>query len=117
MDGDTSDVTGDTEDSSATSDEVNLLIANAREHTNPDVDIYITGQPLYQDGEVCFLAGDGGPELTDDLAQQAAADGSLNVVYPSTFGPLGPSTVSDGCHANLAGQQLLGNQGMEFFGS
>ena len=41
---------------------------------------------------VCFLAGGGGPELTDELAQQAGSDATLNVTYAGTFGPLGQTT-------------------------
>jgi hypothetical protein len=68
---------------------------------------------------VCNLAGDGGPELTDDLAKQAGADASQNVTYAGTFGPLGEDTTPGGfdtCHANMAGQELLGNQAKEKFG-
>jgi hypothetical protein len=100
----------------ATYDEVKQLIANARSHAAPGATIYITGQPLYNDGWTCNLAGEGGPELTDDLAQQAAADATQDVVYAGSFGPLGQGTTSDSCHANSAGQQLLGDQAVEKFG-
>ena len=78
----------------------------------PDATIYITGQPLHESGWTCDLAGADGPQLTDDLAQQAAADSTQNVVYAGTFGPLGQGTMSDNCHANDAGHQLLGEQAM-----
>jgi hypothetical protein len=99
----------------ATYEEVTQMIANARQHAAPDAEIYITGQPLYDDGNVCFLAGEGGPELTESLAQQAADDASQNVTYPGAF-HLGSGEVADGCHANTAGQESLGRQAMEFWG-
>ena len=99
----------------ATTQEVTQLIENARQHAAPDAEIYITGQPLYEGGQDCFLAGAGGAEMTDDLARQAAEDPALNVTYPGSF-LLRQGEVADGCHANTAGQQSLGNQALEFFG-
>ncbi|PGH13275.1 hypothetical protein AJ80_06385 [Polytolypa hystricis UAMH7299] len=99
----------------ATYDEVKQLIANARQHAAPDATIYISGQPLYEGGNICFLAGPNGPQLTDSLAQQAAADASQNVIYPGAF-ILRNGEVSDGCHANTAGQQSLGQQALAFWG-
>lgn len=98
-----------------TYDEVKKLIANARAHAAPGAKIYITGQPLYASGLTCDLAGAGGPEKTDSLAKQAAADTSLNVVYPGAFGPLTSSDRTDSCHANTAGQQKLGRQAQQFW--
>ncbi|GIJ43020.1 hypothetical protein Vwe01_63450 [Micromonospora andamanensis] len=99
----------------ATYNEVRQLIANARQHAAPGASIIISGQPLYDQGQTCFLAGSGGPELTDSLARQAAADASQNVTYPGVF-RLRPNEVSDGCHANSAGQQSLGRQAMGYWG-
>ena len=98
----------------ATYDEVKRLIANARQHTSANATIYITGQPLYPGGNVCFLAGANGPQLTDSLARQAAADSTQNVSYPGAF-QLQNNEVADGCHANTAGQQSLGRQAMAFW--
>ncbi|MCE6998520.1 hypothetical protein LZG04_27510 [Saccharothrix sp. S26] len=99
----------------ATYDEVKQLIANARRHAAPGARIYITGQPLYDAGRTCFLAGANGPQLTDNLARQAAADPTQNVTYPGAF-RLRSSEVADGCHANTAGQQSLGRQALAFWG-
>lgn len=99
-----------------TYDETKTLIANAREHAAEGATIFITGQPIYEAGAVCSLAGADGPALTEDMAKKAAADASQNVIYPGPFGPLGGSTSSDGCHANVAGQKLLGEQALEYFG-
>ncbi|KAF2839700.1 hypothetical protein M501DRAFT_991713 [Patellaria atrata CBS 101060] len=95
--------------------EVKQLIANARQHAAPDAKIYITGQPLYDPGQSCFLAGANGPELTESMAQQAAADATQNVTYPGPF-RLRNGEVQDGCHANSAGQQSLGRQAQGYFG-
>jgi hypothetical protein len=97
-----------------TYNEVKQLIANTRQHA-PNAKIYITGQPIYDNGNVCFLAGQGGPELTESLAKQAAADSSLGVTYPGAF-VLSNGEIQDGCHANSAGQQHLGRQAVTYFG-
>ncbi|KAI0530206.1 hypothetical protein GGR58DRAFT_518653 [Xylaria digitata] len=99
----------------ATYTEVKQLIANARSHAAPNATIYITGQPLYDPGQSCFLAGQGGAELTDRLAQQAGNDSTQNAIYPGSF-ILHRAEVQDGCHANTAGQQSLGKQAMAFWG-
>uniref|UniRef100_L2G1B6 Exported glycine-rich protein n=1 Tax=Colletotrichum fructicola (strain Nara gc5) TaxID=1213859 RepID=L2G1B6_COLFN len=99
----------------ATYDEVKNLIANARQHAAPGAEIFITGQPLYDAGQTCFLAGQGGPELTDSLAKRASEDASLNATYGGTF-RLHNGEVADGCHANTAGQQSLGGQAIGFWG-
>lgn len=99
----------------ATYAEVKQLIANARSHAAPNATIYISGQPLYDPGQSCFLAGQGGAELTDRLAQQAANDTTQNVLYPGSF-ILHTAEVQDGCHANTAGQQSLGKQAIAFWG-
>jgi hypothetical protein len=57
----------------------------------------------------------GGPEKTDRLAKEAAADTSLNVIYPGSFGPLTSGDRSDSCHANTTGQRLLGQQAAQFW--
>jgi hypothetical protein len=99
----------------ATYDEVKQVIANTRQHAAEGAEIYISGQPLYPEGNVCSLAGADGPQLTDDLAKQAGDDPSLNVEYVGTF-TLKNSEVADGCHANSAGETALGNQAIEKFG-
>lgn len=47
----------------------------------------------------------------------AGNDASLDVEYVGQFGPLVNETeVSDGCHANAAGEHKLGQQAVEYFG-
>jgi hypothetical protein len=99
----------------ATYDEVKRLIANARQHAATGARIFITGQPLYDPGQTCSLAGTNGPQLTDNLARQAAADTTQNVTYPGAF-RLRSNQVADGCHANTAGQAALGQQALAFWG-
>ena len=102
--------------SGATYAEVKQMIANTRLHAAPGVTIYITGQPQYDPGHVCPLAGASGPPLTDSLAKQAAADPTQNVIYTGQFHLTNSEVVSDGCHANTAGQADLGHQALAFWG-
>jgi hypothetical protein len=99
----------------ATYAEVTQMIANTREHA-PGATIYITGQPFYIEDNECFLAGADGPQLTDDLAQQAGNDPSQDVIYSGIFTLLDSEVSSDGCHANSAGEIALGNQAVEKWG-
>ncbi|RKU40999.1 hypothetical protein DL546_003848 [Coniochaeta pulveracea] len=100
----------------ATYDEVKQLITNARQHAASGAQIYITGQPIYPDNpSSCYLAGSNGPQLTVDLAKQAAADATQNATYPGEF-KLMKNEVQDGCHANTAGQKSLGLQAISFWG-
>jgi hypothetical protein len=100
----------------ATYDEVKQLIANARLHAASGAAIIITGQPQYDPGHVCSLAGANGPQLTDSLARQAGSDTTQNVRYPGQFHLANSEVVSDGCHANTAGQASLGRQAITFWG-
>lgn len=96
--------------------ETQQLIANTRQHAiGADTKIYITGQPIYPEGNQCFLAGAKGPEATEEMAKRAAADPALNVTYPGAFKLLNKE-VQDGCHANTAGQASLGKQALAFWG-
>lgn len=99
----------------ATAAEVSQMIANVRERAEPGATIFVTGQPLYDPGMQCFLAGPTGPEDTDALAQQVAEDPALNVTYPGSF-LLKRGEVQDGCHANAQGQSSLGKQALDFWG-
>ncbi|RSM56705.1 hypothetical protein DMB66_33185 [Actinoplanes sp. ATCC 53533] len=99
----------------ATYDEVKRLIANARQHAAAGATIYISGQPLYDPGQTCSLAGANGPQLTDSLARQAGSDPTQNVTYPGQF-RLRAGEVADGCHANTTGQASLGRQALAFWG-
>jgi hypothetical protein len=94
---------------------VKRLIANARQHAASGATIYITGQPLYDAGHVCSLAGANGPQLTDNLARQAGSDATQHVTHPGQFRLHNGEDV-DGCHANTAGQQSLGRQALAFWG-
>ncbi|KAL2274462.1 hypothetical protein FJTKL_03212 [Diaporthe vaccinii] len=102
------------ENPGATYDEVKLLIANARQHALEGASIIITGQPFYNNNHTCPSAGPNGPQLTDDLARQAAADASQRVTYPGRF-ILYDQEVADYCHANGGGMRTLGEQALSFF--
>ena len=53
------------------------------------------------------------PKKPEQFQARASAQ---NVTYAGTFGPLGSSQRSDSCHANTAGQQLLGEQAIDKWG-
>ncbi len=103
----------------ATAEEVQQIIANTRVHA-PDANIYVTGQPLYSPGWTCLTAGADEPELSDQRAQAAANDASLNVAYAGTFvldAGADPRQVSDDtCHATAVGELSLGNQAVAKWG-
>jgi hypothetical protein len=94
--------------SGATDAEVDSLVRNARSHA-PGAYIYITGQPTYEAGYTCTLAGPGGPELTDTRAR-AAAMRHPDVHYAGILGPLNANERADVCHANATGEDKLGRQ-------
>ena len=95
------------------------IVENVRAHA-PGANIHITGQPFYNAGHTCSISGDSGPELTDQLAREAASDASLNVTYAGTFSldaSTSPSEVSsDTCNALSAGELALGNQAVAKWG-
>jgi hypothetical protein len=100
-----------------TLEQVAAVVAITREHAHPEAVLYITGQPLYEEGHICTFAGEGGPELTDQLAREAAADPNLDLIYPGAFGPLEAEHISaDTCHATSSGGNLLGEQALGFWG-
>ena len=98
--------------------EVQTMIKNARSHSTPNTKIYVTGQPLYEAGHTCTLAGTGGAELTDTRAK-AANDPANGVYYAGTFNldsTMGQVS-SDSCHASSpTGENVLGNQFIAKFG-
>ena len=105
-------------DQGVTPEEVQQVIANTHVHA-PGARIYITGQPLYNPGWTCLSAGEGGPELTDQRAQEAANPVD-DVVYAGRFvldASASPSEVtSDTCHTSAAGDLALGNQALAKWG-
>jgi hypothetical protein len=99
----------------ATMEEIRTLVRNTRSHA-PGAYLYITGLPFYHDGNVCPLWGPDGPEFTDELAQQMAAE-DPNVHYVGPLGPLDAGEYeSDLCHANVMGEDKLGTQGRVIWG-
>ena len=100
-----------------TAAEVQKMITNARAHSTPTTRIYITGQPTYETGHTCTLAGNGGTELTDMRAREAD-NPSNNVFYAGTFkiDSTKGEVSSDTCHASSAGELTLGDQFIAKFG-
>ena len=104
--------------SRATDDEVKQMIASARAHTNAGTKLYLVGQPQYEAGHECSLAGDGGAKWTDDEAKKIAADASQNISYLGQFilDSTKGEVSSDSCHATSTGEDVMGKQAMAFFG-
>ncbi|MDH3498505.1 MAG: hypothetical protein OEM97_00135 [Acidimicrobiia bacterium] len=80
----------------------------------PGAVLYVSAQPDYAGGHVCELAGETGPQQMADIAAQLV---DMGVALPGPLmGPLTEAQTADGCHANDAGQELMGRQLMDFFG-
>ena len=79
----------------------------------PDLPVYVSPQPSYTEGHVCEIAGDGGPERMAQLAADLVATGEVLAGPPQ--GPLSSDVTRDGCHADAAGEEILGEQLATFF--
>jgi hypothetical protein len=98
---------------------VKAMIQAARDRLNPGTHIYLVGQPGYEAGHECFLAGDDGAKWADDTAKKLAMDSSVNqnLTYLGQFKlDTTKGESSDGCHASAAGMTVLGNQAKAFWG-
>lgn len=104
----------------ATDAELRSMIASARKHVNPGTHIYIVGQPQYEPGHECSIAGPGGAKWTDDQAKALTADSSVNqdMTYLGQFklDSTNNEVSNDTCHASPTGEDVLGRQAMGFFG-
>ncbi|MGK3985135.1 hypothetical protein WME99_18950 [Sorangium sp. So ce136] len=104
----------------ATDRELRDMVNAARQHVNPGTHIYIVGQPVYNEGHDCFIAGAGGADWTDMKAQELANDPTINenMSYLGKFILNNDAgEVSDGCHASSPkGENVLGEQAKAFFG-
>ncbi len=99
---------------------VRSMVKAARAKVNPGVHIYIVGQPQYEAGHTCSLAGTGGAEWTDTEAQAIAKDSTINqdLTYLGTFNlDTTKGESSDGCHASASGLTRLGNEAKAFWGN
>jgi hypothetical protein len=99
---------------------VKSMIKAARAKVNPGTHIYLVGQPQYEAGHTCSLAGTGGAEWTDATAQKMAADSTVNqdLTYLGQFKlDTTKGESSDGCHASASGLTVLGNQAKAFWGN
>ena len=107
--------------SRATDAELKSMIASARKHVNPGTHIYMVGQPQYEAGHECSLAGTGGAKWTDDQAKALAADSSVNqdMTYLGKFmlDSTKAEVLADSCHASSpTGENKLGDEAKAFFG-
>lgn len=107
--------------SPATDDQVKSMIKAARAHVNPDAHIYLVGQPQYENGHHCDIAG-GKEGTTDEQAKRLGADASIdpNMSYLGTFLlNCDKNECADSCHASPGaggGEERLGNQAKAFWG-
>ena len=107
----------------ATDQELRDMVDAARQHVNPGTHLYIVGQPVYNEGHECFIAGTGGADWTDMKAQELANDPTINenmtylgkFILDDTKGEVAAS--GDTCHATSpVGEDSLGNQAKEYWG-
>jgi hypothetical protein len=105
----------------ATDDEVKSMIRAARAHVNPDAHIYLVGQPQYENGHTCDIAG-GQEATTEEQAKRLGDDASIdpNMSYLGTFLlNCDEDECADSCHASAGagnGEERLGNKAKEFWG-
>jgi len=82
---------------------------------HPSLDVYIGWQPEYVDGHDCRILSSIKTTTQESIARirDVALHGimlGLGDQDASPLGPLDASTTSDGCHANTAGEDLIGQQ-------
>jgi hypothetical protein len=105
----------------ATDDQVKSMIKAARAHVNPDAHIYLVGQPQYENGHHCDIAG-GKEGTTDEQAKRLGEDKSIdpNMSYLGVFLlNCDKGECADSCHASSGpgkGEERLGNQAKAFWG-
>jgi hypothetical protein len=102
----------------ATDAQVKSMIKAARAHVNPDTHIYLVGQPQYENGHTCDIAG-GKEATTEEQAKRLGADKSIdpNMSYLGVFTlNCDNGECADSCHANGKGEERLGNQAKAFWG-
>lgn len=102
----------------ATDDQIKSMIRAARAKINADAHIYLVGQPQYENGHTCDIAG-GRESTTDEQARRLGADESIdpNMSFLGTFLlNCDDGECADSCHANAKGEERLGNQAKEFWG-
>jgi hypothetical protein len=94
-----------------------LLIIDELKRRIPGVTIYVSAQPAYDPvNHVCTLAGASGPTRMATLAAQLTTNGEA-LAGPVT-GPLkypDQTKNNDSCHPNTSGEQLMGQQIINFF--
>ena len=105
----------------ATDAQVKSMIKAARAHVNADAHIYLVGQPQYENGHHCDIAG-GKEGTTDEQAKRLGEDKSIdpNMSYLGVFLlNCDNGECADSCHASAGagkGEERLGNQAKAFWG-
>ena len=104
--------------SRATDDEVKPMITSARAHTNPGTHFYLVGQPQYEAGHECSLAGTAAPSGPTTRQKRSPPTRPPKITYLGQFmlDSTKGEVSSDSCHATTSGEDALGKQAMAFFG-
>jgi chitodextrinase len=93
-----------------------LKVLNEIKRRAPGATVYVSAQPSYlPSSHECGIAGIGGQSRMASIASQLVANGKA--LTGPVVGPLAyPSqTIKDGCHANTEGEELMGEQLIDFF--
>ncbi len=92
-----------------------IIVLKEIQYRLPNAIVYVSAQPAYSPGHICSIAGDGGPALMQNVADALVTSGMA--LQGPVMGPLSDSQLlSDGCHADTAGQEFMGQQLINFFG-
>ena len=91
------------------------------ERRAPGIPIDVSGLNGYVAPHVCQITGPDGPANTWAAAEALELPlgpypGDLRSIYQTPSDPPGDQTVEDGCHPNAAGERLLGQALLAYFG-
>ncbi|MGZ8143980.1 MAG: fibronectin type III domain-containing protein [Methylosarcina sp.] len=93
-----------------------LKVLNEIKRRVPGASVYVSAQPSYApSSHECNIAGIGGQSRMASIASQLVANGKA--LTGPVVGPLAypGQTIKDGCHANTLGEELMGQQLIDFF--
>ena len=101
-------------DSADMSYEEVVEVYNAIKVIAPDAEIYATPSPEWPDSGDVFCSQNNGPAKTAEFIDKMVEEGLVK--RGPTLIPLGADEITpDGCHANLIGEEIWGNDLKDFF--
>ena len=80
----------------------------------PGIVVFASGLEIFDPPDLCSICGPDVPVVTREWADQLAADGRAQ--RGPDLGPLTEDLTSDGCHPDMEGMQVTGQQLLDFFG-